>query len=216
MEKLIIAKKIIAVAKQLHAKNFLAAADGNISFRLSDNEILITPAGKPKALLEPEDLAIISLDNQIISGNPSSERLMHLAIYRECSLARYVIHAHPPKAIALTIAHPELSELPAESLSELILAAGRVPIVPFARPGTQAMGDVLKPYLPECRILILARHGALTWGEDLQEALNGMERLEHTAEILLYAFLLGGITNLPAEEVKVLREMRKKIGTRIL
>lgn len=207
---------IIQAAKLLHAKNMLAAADGNISYYLSDDEILITPAGKAKAGLQPEDIAVMTLDNQIISGHPSSERLMHLAIYQQCKKARCVIHAHPPKAIAWTIARPDLAELPSECLSELILAAGRVPVAPYARPGTQDMGTVLKPFLPECRVILLARHGALSWGEDLQEALNGIERLEHTAEILLYAHLLGGITNLPAEEVNVLRRMRKDIGEKTL
>lgn len=208
--------EMINVAQQLHAKNMLAAADGNISYRISNDEILITPAGKAKAKLKPEDCAVINIDNEIISGQPSSERLMHLKVYGACSKAKCVIHAHPATAIAWTIARPDLTELPAECLSELILAAGRVPIAPFARPGTREMGDVLEAFLPECRIIILSRHGALTWGEDLQEALNGMERLEHTAEILMRAVQLGGITSLPKKEIAVLREMRKKMGERIL
>lgn len=210
-----IIKAIIHTAQQLHQKNMLAAADGNISYRISDEEILITPTGKPKASLQPEEMAIITIDNQIIAGDPSSERLMHLAIYQQCSQARCVIHAHPPKAIAWTIAYPKLTELPSECLSELILSVGRIPIALYARPGTQRMGDVLQPFLPECRVILLARHGALTWGEDLQEALNGMERLEHTAEILMVAKLLGGITNLPAEEIAELRLLRQEIGEKI-
>lgn len=207
---------IIRLAKQLHTKNMLAAADGNISYRINENEILITPAGKPKAFLQPEDLAIITINNDILKGHPSSERLMHLSIYQQCPKARCVIHAHPPKAIAWTIARPDLQELPSECLSELILSAGYIPIAPYARPGTQTMGDVLAPFLPSCRIILLARHGALSWGEDCQEALNGMERLEHTAEILFYAHTLGGLTPLPMEEINILREYRKKIGERIL
>ena len=178
---------MIQVARALHAKNMLAAADGNISYRLNSKEILITPAGKPKAHLQPDEMAIITLDNQIVKGNPSSERLMHLSVYQQCPKARCVIHAHPPRAIAWTIARPKSTELPGECFSELILSLGRIPIAPFARPGTEVMGEVLKPFLPECRVIVLARHGALTWGEDLQEALNGMERLEHSAEILVHA-----------------------------
>lgn len=214
--KLKIKQGIIETAQQLHAKNMLAAADGNISYRLSDDEIIITPAGKPKAKLNPEDFATINLKNEIVNGSPSTERLMHIAIYENCLEAKCVIHAHPATAIAWTIARPDLNELPAECLSELILSAGKVPIAAYARPGTQMMGDVLKPFLPACRIIILARHGALTWGQDLQEALNGMERLEHTADILMRATLLGGITNLPVEEISMLKTMRQKIGERVL
>jgi L-fuculose-phosphate aldolase len=209
-------QEMIDIAKKLYAKNMLAAADGNISYRVNENEILITPAGKAKTSLQPEDIATITIDNKIIQGNPSSERLMHLTIYQHCPKASCIIHAHPPKAIAWTIAYPELAELPSECLSELILAVGRIPIASYARPGTQAMGDVLKPFLPACRVLVLARHGALSWGEDLQEALNGIERLEHTAEILMYAKTLGGITNLSADEVSELRSLRKIIGERSL
>jgi L-fuculose-phosphate aldolase len=208
--------EMIAVAKALHGKNMLAAADGNISYRVSDAEILITPAGKPKAAITPDDIAVITLDNEILFGTPSSERLMHLAVYQQSPKARCVIHAHPATAIAWTIARPELTELPAGCLSELILAAGRVPVAPYARPGTQSMGEVLKPFLPDSRIILLARHGALTWGEDLQEALNGMERLEHTATILLHATQLGGLTFMPEDEISELRAMRKKIGEKIL
>jgi L-fuculose-phosphate aldolase len=209
-------KQMIAVAQALHNKNMLAAADGNISYRISDDEILITPSGRPKALITSDDIAIINLKNEIVSGTPSSERLMHLAVYANCPKARCVIHAHPATAIAWSIARPDLTELPSGCLSELILAAGHVPIAPYARPGTQTMGDVLKPFLPHSRIIILARHGAITWGEDLQEALNGMERLEHTATILLHATQLGGLTFLPETEIAELQAMRKKIGEKIL
>src|SRR5581483_2454180 len=124
-------------------------------------------------------------------------RLMHLEVYRSCPKAKAVVHAHPPTAIAWTIAHPEMKMLPSDCMSELILAVGDLPVVPYARPGTLNMGEVLRPYLPGSRVMILARHGALSWGEDLDEAYNGMERLEHTALILKSAWELGGLTALP-------------------
>jgi L-fuculose-phosphate aldolase len=208
--------QMIAIAQELHAKKMLAAADGNISYRLNENEILITPRGRAKSTLKPDDIATMTLTNEIKQGAPSSERLMHLSVYHASPKARCVIHAHPATAIAWTIARPDLTELPGGCLSELILAAGRVPVAPYVRPGTQFMGDVLQPFLPEHRIIILARHGALTWGEDLQEALNGMERLEHTAEILMRAEMLGGITLLPDAEIEELHQLRKQIGERVL
>jgi L-fuculose-phosphate aldolase len=208
--------EIIEVCRKLHEKNFLASADGNVSYRVSDNEILITPSGINKAQLKPDDLALVRLDGKVLKGNPSSERLMHLEVYRKCKESRAVVHAHPPISIAWSIAHPELKELPAEALSEVILAVGRIPFVPYARPGTLEMGTVLHPFLPECRVMILSRHGALSWGESIDEAYNGMERLEHSALILKNAKELGGITSLSDEEVQVLKEMRKKIGPRTL
>jgi L-fuculose-phosphate aldolase len=207
---------LVEICQRLHAKNLLASADGNVSFRVSDDEILITPAGVNKARLKPEHVAVITLDNRIVSGNPSSERLMHLEVYRNCPKAKAIVHAHPPTAIAFTVARPAEKELPSEGLSELILAMGRVPVAPYARPGTLDMGTVLQPFLPECRVILLARHGAISWGEDLEEAYNGMERLEHVAGILKSAVQFGGLTSLPEEEVAALRALRAKLGDRTL
>jgi L-fuculose-phosphate aldolase len=211
-----VAQKIVEVCQRLHAKNMLAAADGNVSYRVGDEQIYITPTGINKAFMKLSDIAVINIDNRVLSGKPSGERLMHLEVFRQCPKARCVVHAHPPHAIAWSVAHPNLSELPAESLSEVILAVGKIPIVAYARPGTQDMGENLTPFLPQYRTMILARHGALSWGESINEAYNGMERLEHSAQILQIAHTLGGLTNLPYQEVQALREMRAKIGERTL
>ncbi|MEW6057040.1 MAG: class II aldolase/adducin family protein [Bdellovibrionota bacterium] len=216
MDEQQISQEILDVCRLLHSRNMLAAADGNVSYRISDDRILITPTGKHKAFITADDIAVITLDNRILTGKPSGERLMHLEVYRRCSQAKCVVHAHPPAAIAWSIARPGLVELPSESLSEVILAVGRIPIIPYARPGTQSMGDGLKPVLPSHRVMILASHGALSWGESLMEAYNGMERLEHSAHILLLAHSLGGLNRLPPEEIAALREMRRKLGDRNL
>lgn len=207
---------IIEVCRSLHQRNLLAAADGNVSYRISDERILITPSGRNKAFLTERDMAVITLDDRVIEGQPSSERLMHLAVYERCPKARAVVHAHPPTAIAWSIASPEMTELPAQALPEVILAAGRIPIVPYARPSTRDMGTNLYPFLPEHRLFILARHGGLCWGESLMEAYNGMERLEHAALILKLAKELGGLHPLAPEELQALRELRAKSGEKIL
>lgn len=207
---------IVTIAQRLYQRHMLAAADGNISLRWSDNEILISPSGVAKAFMSPQEIATITLDNQVLSGKASSERLMHLEVYRRCPEAMAVVHAHPPTAIAWSIAHPELKVLPSTGLSEVILACGDIPFVPYARPGTEDMGTHLVPFLPQYRALILSRHGALTWGESLEEAWRGMERIEHSSDILGRAQQLGGITSLPQEEIDVLREMRQKMGKILL
>jgi L-fuculose-phosphate aldolase len=211
-----IQKQILLICQQLHSRNLLAAADGNLSYRISDDRILITPTGVTKAFMGLDEIAIINLKGDIISGHPSSERLMHLEIFRRCPKAKAIIHAHPPTAIAWTLARPELKELPSESLPEVILAAGRIPIVPYARPGTQQMGNVLGAYLPGCRALIMARHGAVCWGEDFMEAYRGMERIEHSSLILATAAQLGGLSRLPPEEIQALYELRRQLGEKLL
>lgn len=208
--------QIAEVCVKLYQKNMLAAADGNVSYRISNDRILITPSGVSKAHIHLEDIAVITLEGEVLQGKPSSEKLMHLEVYKRAPEAKAVVHAHPPHAIAWSVAFPDLEELPANCLSEVILAAGRIPFVEYARPGTLQMGDNLQPYLPDCRLMILSRHGALSWGEDLTEAYMGMERIEHSAQILQIARSMGELTELPEHEVSALKEMRKKIGPRTL
>lgn len=207
---------ICEIGRRLHQKGWLAAADGNISLRLASNNILITPSGAHKGYLSPDEISRITIDNRVLEGRPSGERLMHLAVYKNAPKAVAVVHAHPPVATAWTVAHPHLKELPNECLSEVILAAGRIPFAAYAQPGTDQMGEALLPFLPECRLIVLSRHGALTWGESLVEAYNGMERLEHAAVTLAHAMALGGTTSLPSEEVARLVAMRARSDGRTL
>ncbi len=202
--------------RRLHAGGLLAASDGNLSVRLPNGLIAMTPSGVPKAKVRMEDLAHLTLDGEVVAGRPSSERAMHLAIYRAVPEAKAVVHAHPPTAIAWSLARPDLAELPSEGLPEVILAAGRIPIVPMAIPGTEAMGSGLLPFLPAHRLLILARHGGLCWGEHLDEAVGGLERLEQVAAILWKAEALGGAKPLPPAELAELRALRAKLGPRVI
>jgi L-fuculose-phosphate aldolase len=203
------------VCRRLHARNLLAAADGNVSLRLADGRIAITPSGVNKSTIRPRQMAFMSIGGAILGGHPSSERAMHLAIYDACPDARAVVHAHPPTAIAWTIARPNSTELPGDVLPEVALGVGRIPIVPYARPGTDAVGAALRPLLPRHRAIVLARHGVVCWGETLAEGYDGMERVEHVALILKSAIELGGLTTLPAAEVAALADLRESLGPRL-
>ena len=210
-----ILESLCEACRRLHDRGLLAAGDGNLSARLPDGRIAMTPTGVPKARMSPRDFAFLGADGSVLKGHPSSERLMHLAIYGACPQARVVIHAHPPLAVAWTLARPELEAMPGEALPELILGAGAIPIAPYARPGTAELADSLRPFLPAHRLLVLARHGAVAWGEDAQEAAGGLERLEHVAQILKAAVELGGIAPLPEEELAALRRLREELGPRL-
>jgi L-fuculose-phosphate aldolase len=207
---------LLDACRRLHGGGLLAASDGNLSVRLPDGRIAMTPSGVPKAKVRLEDLAYLDLDGTILSGRPSSERAMHLIVYRTVPEAKAIVHAHPPTAIAWSLARPELKELPSDGLPEVILAAGRIPFVPMAIPGTEAMGTNLLPYLPDNRLMILARHGGLCWGEHMDEAAGGLERLEQVAIILWKAESLGGAKPLAPSEIEELRTLRAKIGPRII
>jgi L-fuculose-phosphate aldolase len=204
--------EMIAAAKRLYQHQILAATDGNLSARETGETILITPSGKQKAFLTPGDFVLFNSQNKTKKGKASSEVSMHLKVYELCPKANFVIHAHPPSAIAWSIAFPKLKFMPNDILPELILAAGNIPFIPYARPGTEQMAFNIAPYLPHHRAMVLSRHGALSWGESIDEAINGIERIEHTAQILLKAKTLRGLTTLPQDEIDYLQQKRKKIG----
>ena len=203
---------ISKIGKMLHQKNMLAACDGNISFRI-DDYILITKTGSFKWGLSNDDFAIVKLNGEVESGEPSSETAMHLAIYNSSNgLARAVIHAHPPNAIALSIARPLWQYLPNDCISELVIAAGNIPIIPYQRPASKDLADEISKHVPENKMMVLARHGALSWGGSILEAYFGMERLEHASEVLLKASSIGELSTLNSDQMAELFAIRKRIG----
>lgn len=208
-------QSIILIAKMLHQKNMLAACDGNISYRF-ENQVLITESGIAKFTLAKNNFAIVSLDGTIISGHPSSEMLMHLAIYRVAKNAKAVIHAHPVNTIALSIAKPEWQLLPNDCISELIIAAGNIPIVPYQLPGSQELASNIANFACEHKLMIMAKHGALVWGDSLLEAYIGMERLEHSCEILLKALCIGQLDKLSKSQVSELFKIRQTLGNKTI
>ncbi|OFZ11416.1 MAG: hypothetical protein A2Z20_04880 [Bdellovibrionales bacterium RBG_16_40_8] len=207
---------IIEVCKQLHQKNMLAAGDGNVSVKISDDEIIITPTGKAKAYIAPNDFAKVKLDGTIVYGNPSSELAMHLKIYRSCEQAKAVVHAHPTHTIAWSLARPFDIELPCEVLPEVLLSLGRVPIIPYARPSSDELAHALDQHLQFNKVFILQRHGALSWGESLDEGYFGIERIEHSCQILYLAYQMGQPIQLDKSEIGALKDMRRSIGLKTL
>ena len=206
---------IIKIGQMLHQKSMLAAYDGNISCRYQD-QIIITNSQTHKAWLTVKDFAIIDLGGKVISGKPSSEMPMHLKAYTVCDQVKAIIHAHPVNAISLSIAKPKWSELPANVISELVIAAGKIPIVPYHLPGSEKLANAIAKMLPQYKLMILRRHGSFTWGSDLTEAYIGLERLEHSATVLLQALMVGKLSTVSKAEFKQLLKIRQTLGDKII
>src|SRR4030067_1784478 len=117
-------KELIQVGKLLYQKNFVVASEGNISLKLEENKILVTPSGLNKGVLDQKELVTVDSSGKKLSGflNPSSELKMHLAVYEKRKDLRAVVHAHPPYATALTVAGQALENF---FLPEAVLSAGR-------------------------------------------------------------------------------------------
>ena len=203
--------EIVRVGRLLYERGLIVAGDGNISARLDGGLVLTTPSGSCKGMLDPADMVVVDLDGRPRGEGrrPSSELQMHLAVYRSRPDVQAVVHAHPPIAVACTLAGVRMDEC---VLPEVILTLGAVPTAPFALTGTIEMFDAIAPFLPHHNAILLTHHGALTVGDTPLRAFMRMEQVEHTARILLAAHQLGGARPLPPERLAQLDELRIKLG----
>ena len=199
---------VCRVGRLLYDRGYVAANDGNISVKVAENRLLITPSGVSKGRMTPEMLLVTDMDGTVIEGDrhPTSEGKMHLEVYRGRPDANAVVHAHPPVSTAFAVCRRGL-ETP--YLSELVAGLGQVPCTTsFAMLSTEEVPESVRPYLADHNALLLANHGALAWGGDLWEAFDRLETVEHTAKIVLNAQLLGGGVPLTEEEVERLQSLR--------
>jgi len=196
---------IVCICRMLHRKNYLAATDGNVSVRLGD-QLLITPSGVNKGIMEADQVITVDLTGSVIAGTgkPSSEIQMHLLAYRLRADVNAVVHAHLPYATACTLAGIDLLE---PILPEVVITLGGIPTAPYATPGTEEVPEAIRDYILEYDAILLARHGAMTVGRDVVDAYNKMEKLEHTARVVLAARLQGPVPPLSAAEVEKLRRI---------
>jgi L-fuculose-phosphate aldolase len=185
-----IAEEIVTVCRRLYDRGLIAGQDGNVSVRLDGEHILVTPAGLSKVDVTADSLVELTLDGSPVTlgRSASSEVGMHLCIYRARPDVRAVVHAHPPVATAFGVAGRDFMDA---VLPEVIFHLGSVPLVPFALPGTPALGEAMAPYLAEHDAFLLASHGATTVGPSLRLAHQRMESLEHAARILHAASMIG-------------------------
>ena len=201
-------QEIVRVARRLWERGLIAGPDGNVSCRLSDDRLLITPSGRSKVELVPKDIVVVDSKGELVRGDarPSSEIRMHLRIYARRKDALAVVHAHPPTATAFGVAGEDLT---APVLPEVILQMGRVPLVPYQTPGTESVADALEPFLAAHDAFLLANHGATTLGPSLGVAHQRMESLEHAARIILAARTLGRVRELTPVEARELDQARE-------
>jgi len=201
---------IVEVGKRMYAKGFVAANDGNISVRLSDDAVMITPSGVSKGYMNPEDMVITDMQGQVLKGSkkPSSEIRMHLEVYKNRPDVYAACHAHPQKATAFAVARVVCEKA---VLPEAVVSLGNIALADYATPGTQQLPDSIRDIVKTTDAILLANHGALTVGSDVFDAYYKMETLEHYASIILYARLLGGERELTPQQVSELLRVRREV-----
>lgn len=205
-------KQIVEIGRAIYERGFVAASDGNISARLEDGNILTTPTMVCKGKMTEDMLVLVDIDGRKLrrdERNPSSEFAMHREIYRLRPDVHAVVHAHPPFGTGFAVANVPLDK---PLLSEVILTLGCIPLTAYGTPSTSELSESLTPFIPHHDALLLANHGAVAYGPDLEMAYARMETLEHFAKITLIARLVGRPKELPAEAIEKLLDVRERAG----
>ena len=202
---------IVEVGRRLHERAYVASNDGNISVRLSEDRLLTTPKSVSKGFMTPDMMVMTDLQGRKVAGerDPSSELLMHLAVYESRPDVQAVVHAHPPTSTGFAVAGIPLDRA---VLAEVVTTLGSIPIADYGTPSTPELADAVRKYIKAHDGLLLANHGALTVAPELFAAYYKMETIEHFARISLVARLLGGERMLSREEVMRLQDLRGMYG----
>lgn len=204
-------RAICEIGKLCYSRFYIVGADGNISARMSDGTVLITPAGAMKGFLEPHHIAHIDMRGEVVDGGPkaSTEKGIHLAAYEVRPEMRAVCHAHPPHAVAMTIAGIDMQ---APFIPEIIVTIGGIPTANFGTPGTPELADSIRNILKCSDTVVMTNHGSVTLGTNLMDAYKKLDMVEHTAKILYYAHSVGHAKPLNAEYVQKLLATRGLLG----
>jgi len=208
-----IKKQICDIGKRIYDRNMVAANDGNISVKISDNEFLCTPTGVSKGFMTPEYICKVDAKGNVIQANkgfkPSSEIKMHMRVYEKRPDVGAVVHAHPVYATSFAIAGIPLTQ---PIMPEAVIALGCVPIAEYGTPSTMEIPDNVEKYLPYYDAVLLESHGALTWSTDLLAAYLKMESVEFYAQLLYQSKVLGGPKEFDSKTVQKLYEIRRQMG----
>jgi L-fuculose-phosphate aldolase len=210
-------QEIVLVGKLMYERGLIVATDGNISARLDDNTILITPSGLCKGLMTPDQLITIDLAGRKVGPDtpanrdlkPTSETAMHLEALKQRPDVQAVVHAHPPHAIALSIVGISLADC---MLPEAIVFLGLTPTTPYATPSGEENAQAIRQVIAGHDALVLQRHGSLTVGSSPLNAYYRTETLEQIARITYMLNQLGGGQPLPPFQVEKLIQTRQQWG----
>jgi L-fuculose-phosphate aldolase len=210
-----IKEEMCEVGRRIWQRGFCAANEGNHSVRLGPDRVLCTPTGVSKGFMEPDDMVVLDMDAKQVEPNPrgrkgTSEVKVHLGIYKARPKVKAVVHSHPPHATAFAITN---MPLPEGIYSEYETFLGRVPIAPYATPGTYDLPDsIIEVLKPGTNTVLMGNHGAVTFSETLLDAYYKMEILDQYARILLLTRQIGPPRVLSPEQMVSILQIKDKLG----
>jgi len=209
---------ICRVGRLMYRQGFVDGTGGNIRARLADDRVLLSPSGLATGFLEPEQLIIVDLAGERVDVptaanaalRPTSESAMHLECYRQRDDVMAVAHAHPPTAIALTLAGFDFQQC---LIPEMVVLLGMVPTAPYSTPSSEENRDAIATLIREHDVIMLSNHGSLTVAKSLWDAYLLLESLEHNAGIIHRALQLSSdLRAIPADKIGKLVDYREQFG----
>jgi L-fuculose-phosphate aldolase len=187
------------ICRRLFDRGLAAGADGNISMRLDDDTMLITPSGVCKGLLQPEQVLVQRFDGAVLEGTLRStkEAKLHIALYRNREDVGAVIHTHPPCATAFAACG---KPIPLNVIIELPVLLGETAVAGYARPGSAQLVEEVEQHA-NSDVILLQNHGVIIQSKDLITSFIMMDALENAAKTILYANSMGCIQTISQDEV---------------
>jgi len=206
-----IKQEICAIGDRLYKKGFAAANDGNITYRIAENQVICTPTMITKGFMKPDDLCLVDMEGNQLDGRRkrTSEVKLHLAIMKERPDIKAVVHCHPPHATAFGVAR---EPVPQCVLPEVEIFIGDVPITKYAIPGGQEFADTVLPFVHKANVIILGNHGTVSFDTTVEKAYWWTEILDAYCRILMLAKGLGRISYFTEPEAEALIDLKEKWG----
>jgi 3-dehydro-4-phosphotetronate decarboxylase len=183
-------RRLVRMGELLYTRQLAHGSAGNLSVKLDDGTILVTPTNSSLGSLDADRISKVSLEGELISGDKASkEYFFHLAVFEERPAARAVVHLHSTHSVAVScLRHEQTDDVIPPLTAYYVMRVGKLPLVPYFRPGDRALADAVKEVSREHRSMLLANHGPIVSGASLEEAVYASEELEETAKLHL---LLG-------------------------
>ncbi|WP_366556664.1 3-oxo-tetronate 4-phosphate decarboxylase [Aquibaculum sediminis] len=179
-------ERIALHGKSLFDRGYGCGSSGNISVRLEDG-ILVTPTNSSMGRLDPARISRLDWQGNLLAGDkPSKEAFLHLAMYQERPDERAVVHLHATHSVAVSC----LAEINPENVlppitAYYVMRVGKLPLLPYYRPGDMALAEAVRSMAREHRAMLLANHGPVVAGKELDAAVYAAEELEETARLFL-------------------------------
>jgi L-fuculose-phosphate aldolase len=204
---------VLSTAQELLRRGLVEGTSGNLSARLDDGRVVLTPSSLPYETMTTDDLVVTDIEGNVQLGEraPTSEKALHLACLRRHDDIGAVIHSHARYCTMFAVTH---QPIPCVIEEFDIYVGGEVPVADYKMTGSDELADEVARHVGDRAAVLMANHGLLTVGRDLDEAMKVASLVERTAEIIWGARALGELVPLPDSTLERFAPIYKALRAR--